>query len=217
MILKTVYFLLISVIAYAPYKGKNFVDVGWKKAAVLSSLFAICSLLLLLGNYQKIFVSLNSIALTIFLVTTTTWYLFSKFIHRFGQYPASFLSDKKNSMRFIVRFEPATMVIKYFEIVFQQAGFLYVLFVILEGYSFNQVILLFTLIVSIFHLGNLLFIHYKWTLFYFVLSIPMAIFFGYMISRGLVLLTASTHLAFYLVFNARYWFPERVRLTRNVR
>ena len=209
IILGIIYFLIVSIVAYLLYKGKNFDGVSWKRAAALSIRFIICALLLLWINYKNTSFLLNLITISTFLSITILWFLFSKIIRLYGTYPTVFLNEPKNNMRFIVRFEIPSMTIKYFEILFQQVTFLYLLFVVLGNLESSAKIFAFTLIVAIFHLGNFLFMHHKWVLFYFVLSIPMAIIFGYMISQGFVLLTTSLHLAFYLVFNARYWFSEK--------
>lgn len=209
IILGIIYFLIVSVLAYLPYKGKNFDRVSWGRAAILSVRFIICSLLLLGFNYKNISALPNLVTIIAFLTITTFWFLFPKIIRLYGKYPTSFLNEPKNNMRFIVRFELPSMTIKYFEILFQQAIFLYLLFVVLGNLEFSIKIIAFTLIVAIFHLGNFLFMHSKWVLIYFVLSIPMAIVFGYLINQGLVLLTTSLHLTFYLLFNTRYWFSEK--------
>ena len=108
----------------------------------------------------------------------------------------------------MAKLEPQGMTIKYFEVLFQQSIFLFIYFEVLGNLPINLSILMFTVIVAIFHLGNFLFIHSKWVLFYFILSIPMAILFGFMISQGLTLLTMSIHIIFYLIFNSRYWFVK---------
>ena len=101
------------------------------------------------------------------------------------------------------------MTVKYFEVLFQESTFLFLLFVALAGLPVLTTLLLFTLIVGVIHLGNLFFMDRKWALFYTLLSIPMAFGFGYLISQGLVLITASIHLIFYLAFNTRYWFDTK--------
>lgn len=208
--LRIIYFLAVSVIAYLPYKGKNFDKVSWERAAILSVRFIICSLLLLGFNYKSISALLNPVTIGTFLTITIFWFLFPKIIRFYGTYPTLFLNEPKNNMRFIVRFELSSMTIKYFEVLFQQAIFLYLLFVVLVNLESYTKVLVFTLIVAIFHLGNFHFMHHKRVLFYFILSIPMAIAFCYLINRGFILFTTSLHLTFYLVFNAHYWFSEKL-------
>lgn len=207
--LQILFFLFIALVAYTPYKGKNFKNVNWKTVIKLCIRFLLCSLILLVVSYKNIVVSFNLTTIIIFMSTTLIWIFMPKIIRRFGKYPKDFLQAKKNRMRFMAKLEPMTMTIKYFEVLFQQSLFLFIFFVVLGNLLIDKSIFWFTLIIAIFHLGNFLFMDIKWVLFYFVLSIPMAILFGHMLSQGLVLLTASIHLAFYLVFNTKYWFTIR--------
>jgi hypothetical protein len=159
-------------------------------------------------NYQKLLITFNFTTVGVFIITTLIWFIFPKLIRLYGTYPNSYLKDKKGNTRFMVRFELPSMTIKYFEVLFQQATFLFLLFVVLIGIPKITSIYLFTLIIVIIHLGNLFFMDKKWALSYTVLSIPMAIIFGNMILQGFVLLTTSIHLLFYLIFNASYWFSS---------
>lgn len=208
-ILQILLFLIVAVFAYLPYKGKDFDDVSWKKAITLSLRFLLSSFFLVALITQNLYLKLDIITIGIFVVTTLIWIFTPRIIRLYGKYPKTFLEDKKNRMRFMAKFEPRTMTIKYFEVLFQQAGFLFIFLGILGSLPISKSIFLFTVIVAIFHLGNIFFIHAKWTLIYFTLSIPMAIIFGYMISQGFIFLTASIHLTFYLIFNAKYWFGGR--------
>ena len=208
MLLKIFFLLLVLAVANVSYKGRTFNGTSWNRVIALSLWFIVCSLVLLGTNYQKLLVTFNFTTVGIFIITTLVWFLFPKLIRFYGTYPSSYLKDKKGNTRFMVRFELPSMTIKYFEVLFQQVTFLFLLFVVLVGLPKMTGIFLFTLIVAIIHLGNLFFMNKKWALLYFVLSIPMAILFGYMIMRGFILLTASIHLAFYLIFNAHYWFAS---------
>lgn len=202
------FLLILYTITYIPYKGKNFSNISWSRSAKLSIRFFLCSLLLITICYYKSFILLNLTTIITYFVTSLTWFLSPKIVRQYGKFPKFFLNDKKNSMRFIVRFEPQTMTIKYFEVLYQQSTFLFLLFVVLDTIPITSKVLFFTLAISIIHLGNFLFMHPKWVILYCLLSIPMAILFGYLILNGLVLFTASIHLAFYLIFNARYWFTK---------
>ena len=208
MLLKIFFLLLVLAVANVAYKGRTFNRTSLNRIVALSLWFIVCSFILLGTNYQKLLVTFNFTTVGIFIITTLVWFLFPKLIRLYGTYPNSYLKDKKGNTRFMVRFEIPSMTIKYFEVLFQQATFLFLLFLALEGLPTVTKIFLFTLIIAIIHLGNLFFLHYKWALFYTVLSIPMATLFGYIILRGFVLLTASVHLIFYLGFNARYWFSR---------
>ena len=198
--------LLVLIVANIAYKGRTFDSTSWNRVLALSLWFIICALLLLGVNSQKLIIITNFTTVSIFIITTLVWFLFPKLIRLYGTYPSSYLKDKKGNTRFMVRFESPSMTIKYFEVLFQQATFVFLLFLVLEGLSTIASVFLFTLIVAIIHLGNLFFLPHKWALFYSALSIPMAILFGYIILQGFVLFTVTMHLTFYLVFNARYWF-----------
>ena len=176
---------------------------------MLSSWFIICGFILLGFNYQRLFITFNYLTVSAFSISTLAWFLFPKVIRHYGKYPHSYFQDKTGNTRFMVKFELPSMTVKYFEVLFQQSTFLFLLFVALSGLQVSTTIFIFTVVVAIIHLGNLFFMDRKWALFYTLLSIPMAVGFGYLISQGLVLLTASMHLVFYLAFNARYWFDNK--------
>ena len=206
--LRILFLLLVLVIANVAYKGRTFDKTSWSRIISLSLIFVISSLVLLGSNYKKLLITVNYITAGLFIIITLIWFIFPKLIRFYGTYPSSYLKDKKNNTRFIVRFELPSMTIKYFEVLFQQATFLFLLFVVLTDLPKISSIFLFTLIITIIHLGNLFFMNKKWALFYTALSIPMAIIFGYLILEGFVLLTASLHLLFYLFFNTSYWLPS---------
>lgn len=199
-------FLVVAIITYLPYKGRNFRNIVWSKAIFLSSLFLVSSAVLVTIVWPTLKIEANSVTLAIFGITTLLWFIAPRFVRHFGKYPKSYLAKEDNETRFLAKVEPKTMMIKYFEVLFQQAGFIFLFFKVLAGFSLDERVLLFTVVVAIFHLGNILFMHAKWALFYFVLSIPVGFIFGYLLSRGLVFLTASIHLLLYIVFNVRYWF-----------
>ena len=204
--LKILFFLFILTSINFAYKGKAFDKKDWNRVMSLSIWFIICSVILLVFNFQGLLIIANFITVGFFLITTLLWFTFPRIIRHYGKYPSLYLKDKKNNDRFMVRFELPSMTVKYFEVLFQQATFLFLLFIVLTNLPKISNIFLFTLIIIIIHLGNLFFMNKKWALFYTVLSIPMAIIFGNMILQGFVLLTTSIHLLFYLIFNASYWF-----------
>lgn len=213
--LKIFFFLFILTSINIAYKGKTFDKKSWNRSILLSSWFIICSFVLLSFNYQEILIIANYLTISIFIIITLLWFIFPKIIRLYGKYPSSYLKNKKNNERFMVKFELPSMTIKYFEVLFQQTTFLFLLFVLLIDLQKITSIFLFTLIIIIIHLGNLFFMDKKWALFYTVLSIPMAIAFGYMILEGFVLLTASIHLLFYLIFNASYWFTSNIKTKQS--
>lgn len=207
--LNLLFLLSVLAIANIAYKGKTFDNTTWNRVTTLSLWFLICSAILLGGNYNKLIISRNIVTNGFFLVTSLVWFLFPRFVRQFGTYPNLYFKNKTGNTRFMARFELPSMTIKYFEVLFQQATFLFLLFVVLEELPTHIVVFKFTLIVTAIHLGNLFFLKRKWALFYTALSIPMAVWFGYLILRGYVLLTISIHLTFYLAFNARYWFEKK--------
>mgnify|MGYP001597917222 CR=1 FL=1 len=207
--LNLLFLLFVLGIANIAYKGKTFDKTTWNRILMLSLWFIICGCILLGFNYQKLLITFNYYTVGSFSITTLAWFLFPKIIRRYGTYPHAYFKDKTGNTRFMVKFELPSMTVKYFEVLFQQATFLFLLFVVLDGLSMTTVIFLFTIIVAVIHFGNLFFLERKWALFYTLLSIPMAVGFSYLISQGLVLLTASMHLVFYLAFNARYWFDNK--------
>lgn len=209
--LKIFFFLFILISINVAYKGKTFDKKSWNRSILLSVWFIVCSFVLLSFNYQKLLITTNYLTVGIFIIITLIWFIFPKIIRLYGKYPSSYLKNKKNNERFMVRFELPSMTIKYFEVLFQQTTFLFLLFVVLIDLQKNISIFLFTLIIAIIHLANLFFMDKKWALFYTVLSIPMAVAFGYMILCGFVLLTVSIHLLFYLIFNASYWFTPNIK------
>lgn len=211
MLLKIFFLLLVLAVANVAYKGRTLNKTSLNRVVALSLWFIVCSFVLLGANYQKLLVTFNFTTVGIFIITTLVWFLFPKLIRLYGTYPNSYLKDKKGNTRFMVRFELPSMTIKYFEVLFQQTTFLFLLFVLLIDLQKITSIFLFTLIITIIHLGNLFFMDKKWALFYTILSFPMAIIFGYMILNGYVLLTICIHLLFYLIFNATYWFPINVK------
>ena len=207
--LNLLFLLFVLGIANIAYKGKTFDKTTWNRILLLSLWFIICGCILLGFNYQKLHITFNYFTVGSFSITTLAWFLFPKIIRRYGTYPHAYFKDKTGNTRFMVKFELPSITVKFFEVLFQQSTFLFLLFVALEGLPMSTTTLLFTLIVAVIHLGNLFFMDRKWALFYTLLSIPMAFGFGYLISQGLVLITASLHLIFYLVFNARYWFDTK--------
>lgn len=206
--IKFLFLLLILGFVNIAYKGKAFNNKSWGKIVLLSLMFTLSSLVLLINKDQKILITLNIATIGFFSVTTLLWFVFPKIIRFFGKYPNWYLKDKKNNTRFIVRFELPSMTVKYFEVLFQQSTFLYLLYAVLINTTKINTIFLFAIIIVFIHLGNLFFMEKKWALFYTVLSFPMALIFGQIILQGLALITASFHLLFYLIFNSSYWFKS---------
>ena len=158
--LNFLFLLFVLGIANIAYKGKTFDKTSWNTILILSSWFIICGFILLGFNYQRLFVTFNYLTVSFFAITTLTWFLFPKVIRHYGKCPHSYFQDKTGNTRFIVKFEFPSMTVKYFEVLFQQSMFLFLLFVALAGLPIPITVFLFTLIVAIIHLGNLFFMHY---------------------------------------------------------
>ena len=176
---------------------------------MLSLWFIVCSSILLIPISKNILITFNIASISVFFIITLCWFFAPRLIRLYGKYPSSYFKDKKNNVRFMAKFELPSITVKYFEVLFQQSTFLYLLFIVLTDLPKTEIILFFTVIITVIHLGNLLFMDYKWAFFYTLLSIPMAIVFSNLILQGLILLTTSIHLIFYLIFNARYWFVKK--------
>lgn len=205
---KIIIFLITVILVNLPYKGRNFKKITLKQTLGISLLFLFGSLGLIILVVEQIYVRFNLFTVIVFLLVSLFWFYISKLVRRYGKYPTDYLNDKKNNMRFMAKLEPLTLTIKYFEVLFQQAGFLYVFFGVLNGFDTTVKVLAFTIVVGVLHLGNILFMNLKWTLIYFALSIPMAMLFGYLLSEGYVLVTAGIHLLFYTISNALLWLKK---------
>lgn len=203
----TFYLICILLLAYAPYKPnqkKLFIGASVGYALFVSVWFSVFIGLLVYPMISHI--PLNHAMDWVFPFITMLWFVSPYVIRKFGHEPNIELSDKP--ARLLIRFEPKMFLTKYFEILFQQSMFLYILFVVLQGLSFWIVISWFVVIVGMIHLGNLPFTGKKDALFYFYLSLPMAAIFGILILNGYVFITIAIHMVFYLVFNGRYWFTK---------
>jgi hypothetical protein len=151
----------------------------------------------------------------IFGSTTLVWFFAPWLIPKIGVFPKQIVDEKLN--RFLILFQPRTFYLKYFEVLFQQVIFLFMLYVALWALPYNSQVFWFTMIIGFFHLGNLFFLPKRDAMVFFVLSFPMAVFFSFMILNGLVLVTASMHLWFYLFFAGYPWFKKNHRINMLTR
>lgn len=209
---KFIYFLGFIFLAYLPYKLIQRSRTGGlstisKRVSLLLSSWFIALSLVLLREIPNEFFAFSRWPL-LFLTNTSILWLLSPWIMRnVGRYPTNHI--RQNPISFIVLFEPRTLYLKYIEVVFQQVVFLYLLFVVLANLSSDAQISWFAFIVSLIHLLNYLVLPSKVTFLFFVISIPMGIAFGYLIFHGLVLITTSLHLWFYLILAAFPWFDKQ--------
>ena len=127
-ILNLLFLLFVLGITNIAYKGRAFDKTSWNRVAMLSGLLVICSFILLGIDYRKLFITLNPVTAGALLIVTFIWLFFPKMIRLYGKYPSLYLKDKKRNVRFMVRFEYPSMTIKYFEVLFQQATFLFLIF-----------------------------------------------------------------------------------------
>lgn len=186
------------------YKKRTFEDISWVYTGSLSLWFVFCSLFLLMPAAKFIFV--NYWYMPLFLVSTVVWFIWPWMIRKIGTFPKEYY--KKDPSRFLVRFNEKITVIKFFEILFQQIGFLFLFFVVLKNLPLEMIIVWSVLIIGGIHIANFFFMPAKWALFYFVLSLPMSVIFPVLILKGLIFLTISIHLLFYLIHNSYYWFKK---------
>ncbi|MBP9814142.1 hypothetical protein KBC80_03015 [Candidatus Woesebacteria bacterium] len=204
------YVFLWMIAAYAPYKPnqkKLFIGASHGYAWLVSIWFTICIVALMYPTIP--FIRIDNRFNWVFPFITIIWFVSPYIVRRFGREPKATLSD--SPARLLIRFESKIFMTKYFEILFQQSMFIYILFVLLRGQPFWMTIVSFIVIIGMIHLGNFPFTGKKDTLFYFYLSLPMAAVFGILILNGYVSITIAIHMIFYLVFNGRYWFARQNR------
>lgn len=201
--------IFVAILANLPYKGKLFENFKLKTFLVCITSFATGAFVLIYVSKDNFLTSLNFVSLFIFIVVFLFWFLSPYIFRFFGKYPKRYINDPENKIRFLAKFELHSMTIKFFEVLFQQSMFIYLLFSVLNFESFSTNLPLFVFMVAVIHLGNLPFLGTKWTLIYTALSIPMAFIFGYLILKGHIFITISIHLLFYLWFNGRLWFQKK--------
>lgn len=202
----------IILIGYAPYKafqrfnkhGLN--DISYLTSVLLTLWFIIWSVLLFVWS-QITRYPFSTVSLVVFFITTMIWIFAPGFIRKFGVVPARLISEKPTW--FGVRFDRRTFYLKYFEVIFQQAKFLFLLSVIFAVLPYASQIIWFVLAVGFLHFQNIFFIPRGEAVLFFVLSFPGAFLFSYFILHGQFLLSISFHLWFYLIFCGLPWFQKK--------
>lgn len=197
--------MMVTYLFYKPNQKKLFLRASNRYVVFVSMWFFIWSAALVSQAYMHLV--MNWYTAPLFIAISALWFVSPYLVRLYGHAPDPSLSESPT--RILIRFEPKIYVAKYFEILFQQSMFVYILFVLLFGMPYWQIILWFTLIVGFIHLLNFPFTGAKDTLFYFYLSLPMAILFGILILQGNVFISMIIHLVFYLTFNGRHWFILR--------
>src|SRR3989344_3241799 len=152
-ILNLLFLIFVLTTVNIAYKGKVIDKTSWKKVIFLSLWFISGGVILLRNLDLNLLINFNLITVGTLALTTFTWFEFPKLIRHFGTFPSYYFKNKKGNTRFMVKFEHSSMTIKYFEVLFQQTTFLFILFVILNDLTNANRIFLFTLIVAIIHLG----------------------------------------------------------------
>lgn len=203
-------FLLLILFVYLPFKGRTFVGISWWQSLFQSALFIVGSGLLVLPYSSVIFITYSPLKIVIFLLTTICWFGSSWFVRTFGKRPDGYI--QAHPYQFVVRFEHRVAVMKYFEIVFQQAQLLYFYFVLLGPiHNYAYKLFAFFIVVVIAHVLNIyLMPDRKAGIFWLKASIPMGICFGPLLFTGNVLVTASVHIMAYIFFIS-YWMPNGKR------
>ena len=112
-------------------------------------------------------------------------------IPKIGVYPKEIAGQKPTW--YSVQFKYHTFYLKYFEVLFQQSKFIFMLQLVLIGFTLIDRVILFTLIIGVFHLLNLYFLPKREAMVFFLFSIPMGGLFSLLIINGFLLLTISIH------------------------
>jgi len=201
------FLLLIYVAAYLPYKGKVTTDISSGKTLFLSISFLVWAGVLYIFTPHSIF-SYRPVVLFLFGTTIFCWFYAPFFIPRLGVKPTAYI--QRNQKRYLVQFDIKTYFIKFCEVLFQQAGFLYALFAVFTASDQTTKLIWFTIFIALIHTGNFLFMDEKSAFVFTILSIPGAIVFGFLILNGYILLATSIHLVFYLLMSTYHWLPKKI-------
>lgn len=208
------FLLIIIIIGYAPYKllqkfkndGLN--DISPLVSFFLALWFIILSAALLIQSTGA-FIKTSPAALFLFVTTTTVWVFAPFVVRKFGSPPIKLIQRRKGT--FVLRLEPKTFYLKYFEVIFQQVKFLFMLAVVFSAFPYELKIFWFVAIIGFFHFNNIFFLPKGEGWVFFALSFPMAIFFSWMILNGWILVTTSIHLWFYILLGGYPWMIKKLR------
>src|SRR3989344_1336387 len=204
---KLVFLLSIVLIGYLPYKTiqrnrkGGLANISTQLAIGISFCFVILSTFLILQTPNLI---INRSLFPVFFlgITVLIWVLAPWLLHRMGTLPAKVIEENPTS--FLIRTQPKMFLLKFCEVLFQQAKFAYLLFVVLDGLPFVSRVVWFSVIVSLLHLYNVNFVRAP-RLFFFI-SIPMGPLFSLLILNGYIFIAITIHLWFYLLLVSRHWF-----------
>jgi hypothetical protein len=143
--------------------------------------------------------------LPIFLTVTFLWYSFPKIVRMYGSDPTEL--NKDYSPNYLLHLTPTIVFAKYFEIVWQQGLFIYVLFVALKGQSEIMKLVWFFALNILLHVANIIFLKKKETLFP-VLEYSDGNYIRIFTPTWLYFLTANIHMLFYLIVNSSLWLKK---------
>lgn len=201
------FFIIVTTLAYLLYKRRTFIGISWMRGIFQSVLFIVGSVVLLFQNKEFVVVRFTPISLYIGTFMTLVWFVSPWYVRRFGKKPVAYI--REHPFQFIVRFEYRVMLMKYFEILFQQAQLLYVMFVLfgsIQNTSY-KLLLFFGFVILVHYVNIYLMPDRKAAIFWLKASIPMGILFGPLLLSGHVLITTSIHILAYLFF-VSYWMPN---------
>lgn len=207
---KLLYLTALIFIAYTPYKFLQYksrlLNITLKNACLLTSI------LIITGSLLASEVELSSIMVSWPIVlglmaTFLLWILSPYIIPRIGRYPKRVLGAE--SKLYMISLRPPVLILKLFEILFQEVFFLYALSMVLAGLSYESKILYFTLFNLAIHAGNIPILRNRLILMITALSVPMGVLFSVLILNGYVLVTTTIHIAFYLLLTTYYWTDQK--------
>lgn len=203
---KLAFLLVIILIGYLPYKtilklrNDGLSSISLRLSLLMAVWFLILSALLILQT-PNLSINPSSLPVVGFVITTVIWFVAPWTLRRIGRYPAEGIADQPKW--YILRAEPKTHILKFCEVLFQQAKFAYLLFEVLGPMLYVSRIWWFTGIVSFLHINNIFFVPSGW--FFLVMSIPMGPLFSWLILNGYITITTTIHLWFYLLLVGWYW------------
>ena len=203
---KLVYLLVIILIGYLPYKAiqryrkDGMASISTRFAFLMAAWFILLSTLLILQT-PSLIVNISFVPVVSFGMTVLIWVFAPWLLRRIGTVPIQ-RSIANNPKSFLIRAKPKLFMLKFCEILFQQAKFAYLLFEVFSGLPFVSRVVWFTGIVIFLHLYNVYFVRAAW-LFFFV-SIPMGPLFSMLILNGYITVAMAIHLWFYLLLVSWY-------------
>lgn len=206
-----IFLLIILIIGYLPYKflmrllPKGLSDISKLTSLGLIAWFILFSAIIFI-QVKNPQIQTDSTVLLIFIITTIVWILAPFVIPKIGVYPKEIAGQKPTW--YSVQFKYHTFYLKYFEVLFQQSKFIFMLQLVLIGFTLIDRVILFTLIIGVFHLLNLYFLPKREAMVFFLFSIPMGGLFSLLIINGFLLLTISIHLWFYLIYSTLPWLNK---------